>query len=240
MEAGIIKWITRGAMVMVTIVALATVCLAGYQLLERHRMAQRNRTVEGPLKVDPGDPVLISAHAFLDVLGPSTTGDGLRFAVMPSFGKRWIAISLSEHAGANPVRALIYDRSTGVYSRRNFDLPAPDAASFLRQWDNVTDGYSGEPRLLADGTPLAFERRRGSRLTSGVGNSPCHYDVLGDIAARRLARYIPELADLRVANLAEVLKGRICNTSIFQFGQMPDIRLNLPPWQSARFVTRAG
>lgn len=80
----------------------------------------------------------------------------------------------------------------------------------------MTDGYSGEGRTLTDGNPLAFERLRGARVTSGEGNSPCHYDVLGDMAAQEFGRFVPELEDLRDPTLPWRLKGKFCNKSFLR------------------------
>lgn len=94
-------------------------------------------------------------------------------------------------------------------------MPLTDLDDFLDQWDAVSDGYSGEGRGLTDGNPLAFERRRGERFASGEGNSPCHYDVLGDWAAQQLSTYVPELSDLRQPSLPMLLVSDFCRRSIF-------------------------
>lgn len=215
MRGVIVRWVKRVIIGLAIIMCLLAVVPVSFLFFERHRYAQFNRTFAAPLKVDPGNLVLIDAHKLLNLLGAPTATNSLQFAAMPSFGTRWIAVSLSEREGKSPVRVLIYSRTTGKISQRNFEMPTEEARTFFKQWDSMTDGYAGEPRLLTDGNPLAFERRRPSGVSSGVGNSPCHYDVLGGIAARYLTRYAPELAEMRTINEGKLLRSKTCDTSIF-------------------------
>lgn len=214
MKSVIVRWVKRVIIGLAIIMCLLAVVPVSYLLFERHRYAQFNRTVDAPLKVDPGNLVLADAHKLLNFLGAPTGTNSLQFAAMPSFSERWFAVSLSEREGESPVRVLIYSRTTGKFYRRDFALPTAEARTFFQEWDSVIDGYAGEPRLLTDGNPLAFERRFPSSVSSGEGNSPCHYDVLGGIAARHLTRNAPELADLRTINEGKLLRSKTCDTSI--------------------------
>lgn len=182
---------------------------------ERHRIAELNRTHERPLLVDINDPILVEAHARMAGLKLSAGSDDLRFAVMPSFGKRWFAMAITERNGRGAGEVIVTNPAGELLRHETFDVPKSDLDLFLRQWDEITDDYSGEGRLLTDGNPLAFERRRGLRITSGEGNSPCHYDVLADLAAQAFDRYIPDLRDLRDPTLPATLKGKFCNQPIF-------------------------
>ncbi|QSR20425.1 hypothetical protein CA833_0180 [Novosphingobium sp. KA1] len=102
-----------------------------------------------------------------------------------------------------------------LISRQSFEMPLLDLKQFFEVWDEISDSYSGEGRSLMDGTALAFERKRKRQFTSGVGNSPCHYDVLGDWAAQRLSPWVSELSDLRDPILPQLLKSKNCNRSMF-------------------------
>jgi len=134
---------------------------------------------------------------------------------MPSFGKRWFAVSVGIINGQGVGEAVVTSPTGEVIRHETFVLPQYELHLFLNRWDEVVDGYSGEGRALTDGTHLEFERHRGARITSGSGNSPCHYDVLGDWAAQAFERYVPEMQDLRNPQLAMLLRTRFCNPSIF-------------------------
>lgn len=209
------RWTKSGFISTTVLFAIPVIVVVSLVVLQRHHIAQSNRTYERPLRIDPGDPVLEDAHHLLGKLRPALSDNSLRFAVMPSFGKRWFAISLAEREGKGVGQVVIVRPDGSLISHRAFKLPLTDLNRFLVTWDAIGDRYSGEGRSFTDGTPLAFERHRGRRFTSGAGNSPCHYDVLGDWAAQQLSALVPELSDLRAPNLAQFLKTDTCNPSIF-------------------------
>jgi len=208
-------WIKRIIIGLAVVAAAGAAAIMLYILTDRYRISQLNRTQESALKIDPNDLVLESAHRLLAKLHPVASGNSLKFVVMPSFGKRWFAIVIAEHDGKGAGEAIVETQEGQLLSHRMFEMPKSDLLRFLERWDKMTDGYAGEGRLLTDGNPVAFERQRGERLTSGEGNSPCHYDALGDWAAQKLARYVPELQDLRNPELDVVLRSEFCNRSIF-------------------------
>lgn len=188
-----------------------------FWLHDQHRMAQLNSTHEGPLSGyawsgDNNQPETLFAR-----LKPAQGADNLRFIAMPSFGKRWFAISVGIVKDQGVGEAVVTRRSGEVIRHETFTLAKSDVLFFLHQWDAMVDGYAGEARLQTDGTLLEFERHRGPRITSGSGNSRCHYDVLGDRAAQAFGRYVPELADLRNPQLAMLLKTRSCSPPIFDW-----------------------
>lgn len=209
------RWTKRGMIAAGIVLAILSFAFISLVVLQRHHLAQFNRTYERPLQVDPDDPVLESAHRLLGDLRPSSSDNSLRFAVMPSFGKRWFAVSLVETRGKGIGQTVIVRPDGSLISRQSFEMPLSDLKQFFEIWDEISDGYSGEGRSLTDGTPLAFERKRGRQFTSGVGNSPCHYDVLGDWAAQRLSPWVSELSDLRDPILPQMLKTETCNRSMF-------------------------
>lgn len=196
-------------------VAILVIGIALFLMVESHRIAQFDRTYERPLPVDPNNYVLEPAHRLLDKLGPRSSDNSLQFVVMPSFGKRWFAVSLVEVNGKGLGEAIVAHPDGGLVSHQLFEIPPPELKRFFDRWDELTDGYSGDGRSYLDGNPLAFERHRGQKITSGVGNSPCHYDALGDWATHRLSLYVPELSDLREPRMEEMLKSDVCSPSIF-------------------------
>ncbi|WP_068073657.1 hypothetical protein [Novosphingobium lentum] len=215
MKQAIWRWTRRCFYGIAGLLAFSAVSLGLFLAWERHRLAEFNRTNDRPLLIDSNNPVLADAHAMMAGLIPSDGSDGLRFAVMPSFGKRWFAMSVASRNGRGDGEVIVTTPSGELLRHQKFDIPKPDLELFLRQWDEITDDYSGEGRSLTDGNPLAFERRRGLRITSGEGNSPCHYDVLGDLAAQAFGPYVSELQDLRDPTLPARLKGKFCNPSFF-------------------------
>lgn len=158
--------------------------------------AQSNSTRKGPLPSDQSNPVLSSAHELLSGLPDlgELSDDSLRFAAMPSFGRRWFGITLSSNGKDIRGSAVILDRETGTKSTKAFSIPPTVYVRMISEFDGQIDGYWGEARGWTDGTPLAFERKRDERIVSGVGNSPCHYAVITNVLARNL--YVPEVAEL--------------------------------------------
>lgn len=211
MEQTIWRWTKRIIGAGVGLAALLAISVGLFVSWEGYRFAQGNRTHERPLLNDADKLVLVSAHRLLEQLKPVAGTNSLRFAVMPSFGKRWFAVSVAEVNGRGVGEAIITTPTGALVGHRVFDIPKDELLPFLGQWDEMTIGYTGEGRVLTDGNPLAFERRQGARITSGEGNSPCHYDVLADWAAQALDRYVPELQDLRNPQLAMLLKTKFCN-----------------------------
>jgi hypothetical protein len=89
---------------------------------------------------------------------------------MPSFGQRWFAVSLAKTPRQGVGEAVVVTPGGHQISRYAFTLPTSELDRFFARWDVLSDGYSGEGRVLTDGNPLAFERRRGQRVTSAEGN----------------------------------------------------------------------
>jgi len=206
-----VNWAVVGACLLAS--ALAAVVTL-WVVIERHRIADLNRTHERPLLVHPDDPVLANAHQLLGTLRPPPSRDSLQFVVMPSFGPRWFAVSLAQTGSEGVGEANVVSPDGRRIARYEFVMPTNNVARLLARWDALSDGYSGEGHLMADGNPLAFERHRGNRVTSGEGNSPCHYDVLGDLAAQSLSTFVPELLDLRIVQQSHVSQSDLCRRSI--------------------------
>jgi hypothetical protein len=207
-------WATKAFIAVITVTLLVATATLGFLVFDRHRLAQFNRTYERGLLVDQSDSHLVEVHDLLGRLKPAAVRNSLQFVISPSLGNRRYAVSLSEANSRALGEAIITLRDGHLIAHRSFAMPFADLHDFLDRWDAVSDGYSGEGRAWTDGNHLTFERIRGRRVTSGDGNSPCHYDVLGDWAAQRLSAYVPELADLRAPWLPMTLISRTCTKGI--------------------------
>ena len=68
-------------------------------------------------------------------------------------------------------------------------------AAMTERLDHINDGYTGDPGLCLDGTPVAFERVRGAAITSGTGSASCiqHYKMVSLAVLRGLHASTPQL-----------------------------------------------
>lgn len=129
----------------------------------------------------------------------SLRGDGLRFVAMPSFGTYHYAIAISLSPGATEAQGVLkaFDSrswspvSERTVSERTFAMPAQAYRSLVRKMDKMTDGWPGEATYCLDGSPMAFERVRGQRVTSGIGNCSEHYERLELLMLNYIRRFAP-------------------------------------------------
>lgn len=205
----------RSAIISLKALLILLVMLVLIYWVGTHVAAQGSSTRSGPLpKDDDTNPVFANAHDLMSPL-PSLSklsADSLRFAAMPSFGRRWFAVALSRSGKDVRGIAVILDRETGAKTVTRLTISAPDFAKMVSQFDNQIDGYRGEARWWADGTSLAFERKRGKRVRSGVGNSPCHYSVITNSLAHNLSVYLPDLRDLIQPGVESYAQSEHCGT----------------------------
>lgn len=169
---------------------------------------ESTRTRVGPFvqSSDPFDPVADNTLFLLAKLPPlkSLSRDSYRFVAMPSFGQRWFAVSLSNQRGLVSGVLVIAERNedgeigTKVV-RRPFAMPPSAYAAMMGKVDRLSDGWSGETELWEDGTSVAFERLRGSDISSGEGNSPTLYGQLAMLIRNGLSPYVDEVAQLDAA-----------------------------------------
>ncbi|MEE4450026.1 hypothetical protein [Novosphingobium resinovorum] len=191
--------------------AIATLA-AIYIVTFRPFVAQMGATIMSPLSARKSGVILDDAQRLLAFvpLSSDRADDSLRFVAMPSFGKRWMAVSLARN-GTNALgRVAVLDRSTGIVSTRKFQMNGADFDEMMAQWDNETSGYWGELSMWTDGTPLGFERRIGKYVVSGIGNSPCHYDGLGNLAALYIGPHVAEMRDLQAPDFEKIRRSNAC------------------------------
>ena len=159
-----------------------------------HQM-EDSRTQEGPLQAADKDIVRGSAVYLFDQLPPLGTlhGDGLRFVAMPSFNRSHFAVAIfmpQPNADAAQGVVSVFDEQNNYapVSQRQFQMPVAAFRSLAAKLDTMTDGWPGDSTMMLDGTPTAFERVRGRRITSGIGNSD-HYDRVAMLVWTYLHRF---------------------------------------------------
>lgn len=200
-----LRWVHRIGYVTTALIAAQLLLIAFLGTREwlenRERRAaqiEESRTYEGPLRAADGDIVQESAAYLLRQLPPleALHGDGLRFVAMPSFNEAHFAVAISLpkpdaiEAEGIVARFNQYSRYAPL-GQRQFRMPAAAYRSLTSKLDTLTDGWPGEETGCVDGTPIAFERVRGARVTSGIGNCVLHYEQLGQLMWNYLHRFAP-------------------------------------------------
>jgi hypothetical protein len=200
-----LRWVHRVGYVTTLLIAAELLAIAFFgtrRWLENREMRaariEYSRTHEGPLRADDNGMVHRSATYLLGQLPPLVAlhGDGLRFVAMPSFNKAHFAIAISlpkpnaSEAGGIVARFDQYNRYAPLGQRR-FRLPASAYRSLTAKLDALTDGWPGKANWCADGTPTAFERVRGTRVTSGIGNCELHYEHVEQLMWNYMQRFAP-------------------------------------------------
>jgi len=172
---------------------LAVVGLTAWAWREQHlsdvaRMHE-TQTQEGPLA---GRDILErSAMGPMNLLMPRTAlrGEGVRFVAMPQLSPTWYAVELAGAGqGPVPVTVIVIHRNPHddgfVPVTMPFAVSRETYAKLTAALDRLTDGYAGHAwDMCLDGTVVAFERVRGSRITSGIGNIYCGGTHYGEISA---------------------------------------------------------
>ncbi len=200
-----LRWLHRigyvtTALIVVQLLAIGYFGTRGW-LEERELRAARiaeTRTNEGPLQPTDDRWVRASAIYLLERLPPleALNGDGIRFVAMPSFNSSHfaVAISLPDPAAAEAQGVLSTFAAQEKYaplSERQFRMPATAYRSLAARFDELTDGWPGHWSMCLDGNPVAFERVRGRRITSGSGNCHSHYDQVSELIWVYLRRFVP-------------------------------------------------
>ncbi|MCC2977552.1 hypothetical protein LK533_12810 [Sphingomonas sp. PL-96] len=168
----------------------------------RHRelsanLVERSRTQETPLRKDGEPYVRGPAVELFAKLPPLRTlhGDGLRFVAMPSFGTSDYALAVSLPSGAPYASGvlIVIDKTneSRTASSREFRIPSPVYQRLVADLDRLTDGWPGDDDQCLDGAPAAFERVRGARITSGIGNCSPHYDRVKLLVLNATRRFAP-------------------------------------------------
>lgn len=198
-----LKWLHRVGYVTTTLVAVQILLIVGVICWEQWETVRRfqllrewSKTQEGPLKHDDRLPV-DDLSAYLKRLPPTAgmNGDGFRFVVAPSFSQSDYAFSLSLKRGASQADGHLYTFASRTHAltgpSRAFAVPAWDYRRYADAMDRLTDGWPGADEGCTDGAPVAFERIRGARVTSGRGNCSSHYDRIKRLNLALIRRFAP-------------------------------------------------
>ena len=206
-------WSRRIAIALVGMIVAAALCLAALLAYDGYRNAQYDKTVDEPLHLSIDDRVSLALFAELQ---PVIARESLRVSAT-RFRERDFALELwlDPHRGrAQGVGQIVIVNPQNQVSKRNFAIPAATLRSLFAEWDAQAANYRGSRSMWLDGDPLSFERRSGRKVQSGGGNNPCHYDRLGDLLAKRLGAYVPELNDLRISAKTWSDRQHLCHPSI--------------------------
>lgn len=160
-------------------------------------LIERSRTHEAPIRDDGESYVRGAAAKMLAMLPPlrALHGDGLRFVAMPSFGTSdyALALSLPPKASAADGVLIVIDKTGESRSAitRRFTASAADYRKLVIDLDRLSDEWPGDDDQCLDGVPAAFERVRGPRITSGIGNCSPHYDKVKLLVLNAIRRLAP-------------------------------------------------
>jgi hypothetical protein len=188
------------ALVLLEILFVAFLATRGWLHERQIRSAQieDSRTHEGPLRAADDDIVRAGATYLFAQLPPLAAlhGDGLRFLAMPSFNRSHFAvvIYLPKPDAKEAEGVLSRFDSQNNYAplgKRRFRLPVSTYRSLATKMDKLTDDWPGDSGFCLDGTPTAFERVRGRRVTSGIGNCDQHYEQVGSLMWNYLQQFAP-------------------------------------------------
>jgi hypothetical protein len=198
-----LQWLHRVGYVTTTLVAIQILFIIGAICWDEWDEARRTRswwewskTQEGPLKRDtrlPNDDLLDYLRQLLPIA--SLHGDGFHFVVTPSFSQSDYAFTLSLRQGAKSAKGSLYVLGSrtpeAVVQPRAFTVPAWDYRRYADVMDRLTDGWPGADEGCTDGAPVAFERIRGERVTSGRGNCSPHYGRIKRLNLALIRRFAP-------------------------------------------------
>jgi hypothetical protein len=188
------------ALLFAELLLISFVAVRGWIQEREWRAAQmeESRTHEGALQPN-GDKFVRGAAIYLfGQLPPLSAlhGDGIRFVVMPSFNRSHFAVAIfMPDPSATEAQGILsrFDQQNdyAALSQRQFQIPAAAYRSLSMKFDKRTDAWPGASQMCLDGTPAAFERVRGRRITSGIGNCTERDDQLQLLIWNYLRRFAP-------------------------------------------------
>jgi hypothetical protein len=200
---------TGGAVAVVALIGAAGIAYLSWTEWRRAeqiraRIREDSRTHDRPLNPQIADEISIegdATKALAPVRAPQGEAEVLSFVSMPSFSTwRAVSISLSPSGTTAQGKVVSADQSGSLTQLtfsdvRSFSAPKAAFLRAARELDATTDGWPGSgDSLCMDGTPVAFERIRSGRVTSGWGNADCdkHYAAVREIVFAFLRRYAPD------------------------------------------------
>lgn len=123
-------------------------------------------------------------------------GDGVRIAVMPALllNRYTIAVWMPSQDAPHALGVsyhIIDDGKVRWIEEFRFKMSVDAYRALVSGMDARTDGWLGEADLCLDGTELAFERVRGSLVTSGLAHCGTHAAGLQRFVLDGLRQYAP-------------------------------------------------
>lgn len=207
-------WLRNGLVLLCGALLTAFMALAGWFAWEGHRIRQFDKTVDHALRLSVDDPYSLALFSELD---PVSASESLR-VVGIRFSGADFALGLSldpqSHAKEAVGQIVIAAPRQATVSKRDLRIPAATVRQLFSEWDQLIADYRGSPSMWLDGNPLAFDRKSRRRAQSGAGNG-CHYDRLGDLLARRLGPFVPELNEWRIVPKDWADRRGFCDPSIW-------------------------
>lgn len=200
------KWLHRvgyvaTALILAELILIAAVAgKAGLDSRQiRANMVEKSRTHDGALLPTGDSWVQSRAVELLRQLTPikALHGEAIRFIAMPSFGSAEYGVVLwlpqSDPSQASGIfTTFAKQNNRAAVTHRDFIMPATAYRSLMSQIDKLTDDWPGDADdACLDGSPAAFERVRGKRVTSGIGNCNDHYERLKTLMLAAVRRYAP-------------------------------------------------
>ncbi len=194
-----IHWIgyfTTVAALIIGAFAAYFIATDGVEIYERNeKIREATRTHEGPFAANDDDVIGQHVILMLAELPAINTmeGNGLRFVALPSFGNSQYAVAMWRKQNIGPASALLVavNEDTNAITRYPFLVPAGDYIQLVEQIDALNDKWDGTDLIYLDGVTIVFERIRGKRVTSGVGNVG-HYSQIGWLVLRTVMRFAPD------------------------------------------------
>ncbi|MBB5717961.1 hypothetical protein FHR23_000868 [Stakelama sediminis] len=166
---------------------------------ERAKLIEQTRTHDSPWALNDDPYFREEARPLLSVM-PSLAdlhGNGLRFISMPALrGVRYGVVLWLPQPNAKQANGIFVmadkQQDGAVTHQRAFFMPARDFRALMHRIDILTDGWAGDADgICLDGNPVAFERIRGTKITSGAGNCSSHYDRLKKLLYQAVQRFAP-------------------------------------------------
>ncbi len=193
-----LKWLHRIGYVTTIIVLIQILGIATFitiQLLKDYKiqnaLRKQSSTHERPLLVndDSNMSQLLRLLPSLDTL----QGNGFRFVADPDWFHKDYALALYLPA-PNGSRAkgviIIKEGSNPSIKQHNFTIPANAYRTLVKNIDKKTDSWKGSTMIFFHYTTTAFERVRGKKVTSGIGQG-YPYTEIQSLILTTLKEYAP-------------------------------------------------
>lgn len=207
-------WLRNGLVLLCGALLAAIMALAAWFAWENQQIMQFDKTVDHELQLSVDDRYTLYLFSELD---PVTARESLRIVGNRFYGADFaLALSLDpQNQDTEAVgQIVIAAPRQATVSKRDLRIPAATVRQLFNEWDQQIADYPGSPSMSLDGNSLTFDRKSRRRAQSGAGNG-CHYVRLGDLLARRLGPFVPELYEWRIEPKVWADRRAFCDPSIW-------------------------